>query len=99
MIRKSLVMLALAALLCLLPAVAFADISPFWEFSSPATAFTNNTWAFGEVFTANQNINVGFLGYYNPQPGGLGTSSHEVALYDASGTMLADTFITANSLY
>ena len=97
MSKKIFGLLALTALL--LPVVAKADaISPAWEFNHPAT--TQNTTGdhtFGLVFTVTQNIEVDYLGYFDPSGGMI--DSHEVGLYDSSGTLLASTDVTSASAY
>ena len=91
----------LAALL--LPVTALADtVTPAWEFTS-ASATNAPNYLFGEIFTANQNIEVGYLGYYDPAVG-MG-SSHLVGLYDDTigdpgyGTLFASTTVTSASAY
>jgi hypothetical protein len=81
----------------LLPVAAKAgSVTPAWEFTSPSQ-YTNGDWTFGEVFTANQNIGVGYLGYYDPSGGMF--DSHEVGLYTSSGSLLAFTTVTNTSAF
>jgi hypothetical protein len=97
MSKKIFGLLALTALL--LPVAAKADaISPAWEFNYPAISQnTNGDHTLGLVFTVTQNIEVGFLGYYDPAGGMI--DSHEVGLYNSSGTLLASTDVTSASAY
>jgi hypothetical protein len=73
--------------------------SPAWEFSSINQ--TNNGgstygFTFGEIFTPTQNITVDYLGYFYDSSAGM-ADSHPVAIYDASGNLLASATITAAS--
>jgi len=83
----------------LMPVVAQADstVNPAWEFTDNGFgyAFPDNSWLTSEVFSANQNITVNYLGYY-VQVFGL-RDSHQVGLYDSNGDLLASTTITNTS--
>jgi len=96
---KLLGLLLLAGLL--LPAATWAGTAlpatPAWEFNTPGNNYTDGNWTFGEVFTANANIWVGYLGYYN-QPGGM-NDTHPVGIFDAAGNLLTSTVVTGGSPY
>jgi|ERR1017187_1367582 hypothetical protein len=82
----------------LLPVAAKADsLSPAWEFTTVGSQANTNDWTIGIVFTANANIEVGYLGYYDPTLGM--NSSHLVGIFDASGDLLASADVTSASPY
>jgi hypothetical protein len=93
----SVLILGLVAALTLFPAAAKAgSVSPAWEFTSLGD--TNNGssqygYTFGEVFKPTQDITVDYLGYFYDSSTEM-VDSHPVAIYDASGTLLASTTIT-----
>ena len=88
----------LAALL--LPVAAKADsVSPGWEFTSVnSQRSSSNVYTFGIVFTANSDMWVNYLGYYDPT-GGM-NYTHLVGLFDVTTeTLLAYTTVTSDSDY
>jgi hypothetical protein len=93
--KFSVALLAVAAAIAITP-VAYAD-SEAWDFATAGTSFTNNNWTFGEVFVPTHNMNVTFLGYYDPLDSD--TSTHPVGLFNADGALLASTTITSASVY
>jgi hypothetical protein len=97
-------LLLLTALL--LPAAAWAGptltspVSPAWEFTSIGVTNSGGStygYTFGEVFTPTQNITVNYLGYFYDSSTGM-QDSHPVAIYDASGNLLASSTITSAAL-
>lgn len=105
MIRSSLHLLVLAALL-LLP-VASAGCVPGTEawhvdpYSAWAFDLAPGPWTFGEVFVANRNMNVTYLGYYDPfpPPDPSAPLQYPVALFDGSGKLLASTVVDSTEYY
>lgn len=97
--KRTLLGLVLVAGLSL-PVAAFADTAG-WEFSSVGSTLNNgNGYSLGDVFTVNTTINVDFLGYY--AVGGSAAAlaeNHPVALYDASGNLLASSTINSSSVW
>ena len=94
--KKSLFALALAVGL-LLPAAVFADTAA-WEWTTTGIEYTNGDWTFGQVFTPTQNIQVDFLGYFNPSTGMVDT--HAVSIWNGTtGALVASSTITAASGY
>lgn len=90
--RKLLVLLA-AALFSLSASVAKADTLGV-SFTSPNSAFTLNNgggWSLGYEFTVSNAITINGLGYFNY--GGF-LETHEVGLYDSTGTLLASATVT-----
>jgi hypothetical protein len=79
----------------LMPVAAKADTAA-WEYTSPVTTLItpHSDFTFGVVFTANQNIWVDVLGYFDH--GGI-TTNHAVGLYNSSGTLIANTTINSSS--
>jgi len=69
-----------------------AALSTAIDFTKPGSDFTNNTWSLGFTFTANQNISVTRLGFYDDRKNGL-TERHEVGLFDMSGSLLGSAFV------
>ena len=57
---------AVAALLLVsaAPAAALTGTSA-WEFQTPGTIFSNNSWSFGAAFTVNSKLSVTGLGVYS----------------------------------
>jgi hypothetical protein len=71
---------------------------PAWEFTSPTNQLTHGNYTIGVVFTVDQDVSVGYLGYFDPT-GGM-TTSHLVGIYDVSTeTLLASTTVTSSSPY
>jgi len=68
---------------------------PAWDWS-PAlnNNFTNGSWDFGINFSVNAPVTVTGLGYYDDFGDGF-LHSHEVALYNAAGTLLASGTVTS----
>ncbi len=97
--KKTLVVLALTMAL-LVPVAAFAD-TVAWDFSTTGSSFNNGLgYSLGEVFVAEQNMTIDYLGYY--AIGGAAaslTEDHPVALYDAVGNLLASATVNSSSLY
>ena len=92
--KKTLLALALTVGL-LLPAAIFADTAA-WEWTTTGIEFTNGNWTFGQVFTPTQNIQVDFLGYFNPSTGML--DSHPVSIWNGTtGALVASSTITSAS--
>ncbi len=84
----------LLSLLLLGALIAYAGPTSAWEFTTPGNSYTNGSWAFGAVFTVNDApITVTALGYYDDAADGF-VSSHDLALYDMSGTPLAAITVT-----
>lgn len=92
-ITTKVTLLATAALVAAAAAPAAAVTTPAWEFTGPVTGFSNNAWNFGTRFTA-QSFRVTALGYFDANQDGF-SSDHEVALYDASGTLLRSATVTS----
>jgi hypothetical protein len=85
----------------LMPVMAKAD-SAAWEFTTAGPQLNQGNYTFGIVFTANQNIIVDALGYYDPKNVdgvSIMAGSHPVGLYDVTtgGTLLASTTVTSSS--
>lgn len=81
-----------------LPLASFGCGLEAWNFPYPMVpGFSNGNWTFGEVFVANQDIRVSYLGYYteNFPPNFL--SPHPVGLFDANGNLLRSTIIDNHS--
>jgi hypothetical protein len=104
MIKKIFGLFILVGLL--LPVVANAStVNPAFEFTSNNT-LTGTNYTFGVVFKPTANIWVDYLGYYDP-PGGMGATSHQVAIFNSGGTDLtgiqtitsSSTYSTAHFLY
>jgi hypothetical protein len=97
---KKFCLVIVLAVVVSLSASAFAS-SVAWDFSTTGSSFNNSTgYSLGEVFVANQNITIDFLGYY--AVGGNASSlgeNHGVALYDASGNLLASATVNSSSGY
>ncbi len=75
---------------------AFADTAA-WEFTTPGTAFTNDSWTFGIDFTVgSSNVTVDALGYYDDSGNGF-NDNHQVGMYDSLGNLLASTTVTSAS--
>ena len=66
--------------------------TPAVSFTSGAPGFDTNYFTLGWVFTANSPISVDALGYYNSTGTGLKVS-HNVGIFDSSGTLLAVTTV------
>ncbi len=98
MTKVTAAILALAVAL-ILPAASLACGIEAWDFAPNFFNFTDGNWTFGEVFTANQDIAIIFLGYYAPNGHGNFVSEHPVGLFDASGNLLAFTVVDNNSMY
>ena len=60
-------------------------------------AYTNGSWIDGVTFTANRNLTVTKLGYFDF--GDTNAASHEVGIYDSIGTLLVSVDITPKSSY
>jgi hypothetical protein len=78
------------------PAPVTTTASPAWEFTSVGpTNYGHSELGFtlGEIFTPTQNIVVYSMGYFYDSSIGM-SDSHPVAMYDATGTLLASTIIT-----
>jgi hypothetical protein len=85
-------------LVLILPAAGFACGIEAWNFVAPAiSGFTIGNWTFGEVFVANQDIRVSYLGYYTQGFPPNFLSTHPVGMFDANGDLLASTVISNNS--
>jgi hypothetical protein len=94
----------LVAVILMVSTPALGD-APAWEFT--AVGLSGNTGAgfsLGEVFVPTANITVDFLGYYGSAFSFA--ESHNVAIYDATGTLLDSTtidntsfFVTTNFVY
>lgn len=76
--------------------VALAD-PVAWEFTTVGNEFTDGHWTFGEVFSPTSNINITFLGYYNPT--GSMADRHPVGIFDAAGDLLTSTVVTSSSSF
>jgi hypothetical protein len=80
-----------------LAAAGHAPAAPLWEFSVPATAYTNNDWDFGNGFTTSP-ITIYALGYYyDPNNGWAG--DHPVSLYTIGGGLVASADVTLSNCF
>jgi hypothetical protein len=101
MIKKYFGLFILAGLL--MPVAAKAD-TVAWEFNTKGTQANYGNYTFGIVFQATNNINVDYLGYYDPtNADGVSTmtGSHAVAIYNLTTgnlTPLVSTIITSSSI-
>jgi hypothetical protein len=101
MIKKISGLIFLAGLL--LPVAAMAD-TVAWEFNTKGTQANYGDYTFGIVFEATSNIDVDYLGYYDPtNADGVSTmtGSHAVAIYDLTTgnlTPLVSAVITSSSI-
>jgi len=88
-------LLILAGLL--MPVAAKADTAA-WTLT-PGPELNYGDYTFGAVFTANQNIIVDALGYYDPSNGMNANATHPVALFNLTtgGPAIATTTITSGS--
>ncbi len=94
---KSRIASLLLLALVMVPAAAFAS-SEAWDFTAPSEAFTNGSWSFGNVFTVgSSNQTVSALGYYDQGNPNTFTSSHEVGIFNTSGTLIAFTTVTSSN--
>jgi hypothetical protein len=67
------------------------------EWATTTNEFTNAAWSLGFEFTANKNITVTSLGFFD-QTGGI-SQSHDVGIYDLSGNLLtSNTVLTTDPL-
>jgi hypothetical protein len=64
--------------------------------SPGAEVFTHGNWILGYSFAANTNIWATGLGLYDHNSDGL-NSTHQVGLWDASGTLLASATVNAGT--
>jgi hypothetical protein len=62
----------------------------------PQTAYGNGGWVLGYSFLANSPISVVSLGVYDADGDGL-AGSHDVGLWDSSGTLLASTTVPSGT--
>lgn len=76
-----------------MPATSYAA----WEWTTTGIEFTNGNWTFGQVFTPTTNLQVNYLGYFNPTGGML--DSHPVSIWDANGNLIASSTITSASAF
>ncbi len=75
--------LSLAVAGCLLGGGHAAHASPMISFTSPTLDFNNVTHLVGWQFTANANITVTSLGFYDNPVNGI-TATHDVGIYDVA---------------
>ena len=66
------------------------------DFTSVTIDYTSNSWSLGFEFTTNKDIYVTALGFYDDNMDGL-TESHEVGIYNNSGTLLVSTTVDSTS--
>src|SRR4051812_15566279 len=81
--KRSNLALRLVAAAFLLGAGQAAHASPVISFTSPTIDFNNVTHLVGWQFTANTNITVTSLGFYDNPVNGL-TATHDVGIYDVA---------------
>ncbi len=67
-----------------------------YDFASAPIQFGEANVTVGFKFTANQNLTVSALGFYDDKQDGL-NSSHDVGIYDLSGTLLTSTSIASGT--
>lgn len=101
--RKIVGLILVAGLMLPVAARAFpgdvSPASPAWEFTTIGGSNSGGStygYTFGEVFTPTQSISVNYLGYFYDASTGM-TDSHQVAIYDARGALLASSTITSLS--
>jgi hypothetical protein len=68
-----------------------------WEFTSVGLSANNGNYTLGEIFTPTQAITVDALGYYDNGCADCLRTDHLVGIFDATGTLLGSTTITASS--
>jgi hypothetical protein len=81
----------------LLPVAARADTAA-WGFTSGTGVSSTTNYTLGIVFTANQNILVDALGYYDPDHVAL-NGSHDIALFNLTtgGAAVATATVSSSS--
>lgn len=68
------------------------------DFTGSGTVFTNGFWSLGFEFNVANSVSINGLGFFDSYKNGL-TESHDVGLWDSSGTLLASATVTnANAL-
>ncbi|MEQ1636949.1 MAG: DUF4082 domain-containing protein [Methylococcales bacterium] len=96
---KSRLSIVLSACLLLTAIPALSEASPAYDFTSAPMgpiAIGETAYVVGFKFTANSNLNVSSLGFYDDAQNGLATS-HEVGIFDASGNKLTSVVIPGAS--
>lgn len=80
--------------------VAFAPLlsqaAPAYDFTSTPIYFGDFPVTVGFVFTANTEISVNSLGYYDHDQDGL-SAAHDLGIYTSTGTLLASATIGAGA--
>lgn len=82
----------LASLALMLPAQA----ATLYDFTSAPIQFGEANVTVGFQFTANQNLVVNALGFYDENQDGL-TTSHAVGLFDTNGSLLTSTTVQSGT--
>lgn len=73
-----------------------AQIDPAFEFDAPSFSYNDGVdWNLGITFSANQNLDVDALAYYDDAPS---YSPHNVALFKMDGTKLAETTVRPDDI-
>ncbi|MBK8817440.1 MAG: DUF4082 domain-containing protein [Methylococcaceae bacterium] len=67
-----------------------------YDFDSAPIRFGEANVTVGFKFTANKNLTVNALGFYDDSQNGL-TTSHDVGIYDLNGTLLTATSIASGT--
>lgn len=81
----------LVASLSLATVTGATQMDPAFEFDAPSFSYTDGfDWNLGITFSANQNLDVDALAYYDDAPS---FSPHHVALFTMDGTKLAETTV------
>lgn len=75
---------------------ASSHAAAVYDFASAPIQFGEANVTVGFKFTANKNLTVNALGFYDDKQDGL-SSSHDVGIYDLSGTLLASTSIASGT--
>lgn len=71
-----------------------AKAASLYDFTSAPIQFGDNNVTVGFKFTANQNLAINALGFYDHNLDGL-SASHEVGLFDTNGTLLTSATVQA----
>ena len=75
--------------------MAQADVAePGWEFTSIGSSLYTSNWDFGINFSTKGTTDIDALGYYW-DPAHPWSDTHQVALYDSSGNLIASATVTA----
>jgi Domain of unknown function (DUF4082) len=73
-----------------------AQAAPIYDFDSAPIRFGEANVTVGFQFTANANLTINALGFYDHNQDGL-TTSHDVGIFDTNGTLLNSTSVSSGT--